>query len=259
MDSDSLNTIANVYELIIDAGIYKAPSIKVAEAAKVIENSQRDINIAFINELSCIFNKMDIDTLDVLDAASTKWNFLNFKPGLVGGHCIGVDPYYLTYKASLLGYNSEVILSGRHINDNMGKYIAEKTIKSLIKANKLVKNANVAILGITFKENCPDIRNSKVIDIIKELKEYEVNVFISDPIANTVEVKNEYDIDLIDIKSLTNIDAVIIAVAHDEYKNIKFEFLNNIYSLSSAKLLMDIKGILNKDEAQKLGYIYWRL
>lgn len=259
MDSDSLNTIANVYELIIDAGIYKAPSIKVAEAAKVIENSQRDINIAFINELSCIFNKMDIDTLDVLDAASTKWNFLNFKPGLVGGHCIGVDPYYLTYKASLLGYNSEVILSGRHINDNMGKYIAEKTIKSLIKANKLVKNANVAILGITFKENCPDIRNSKVIDIIKELKEYEVNVFISDPIANTVEVKNEYDIDLIDIKSLTNIDAVIIAVAHDEYKNIKFEFLNNIYSLSSAKLLMDVKGILNKDEAQKLGYIYWRL
>lgn len=184
MDEESLENIASIYELIIDAGVHRAESIKVAEAAKVIENSQRDINIAFVNELSMIFNKMEIDTKAVLEASGTKWNFLKFYPGLVGGHCIGVDPYYLTHKAEQIGYHSQVILSGRRINDGMGKYVGESTVKNLIKANKQVKGAKVAILGMTFKEDCPDVRNSKVIDIINELKEYGINVFVADPIAD---------------------------------------------------------------------------
>ena len=184
MDEETLDTVAKVYELVVEAGVYKASSIKVAEAAKVIENSQRDINIAFMNELSIIFNKMGIDTLSVLKAAGTKWNFLNFRPGLVGGHCIGVDPYYLTYKAEMLGYHSQIILSGRRINDDMGKYVAESCVKNLIKADKTVKNAKVAILGFTFKENCPDTRNTKIIDIVNELKEYGISPVITDPVAD---------------------------------------------------------------------------
>ena len=184
MDEETLEQVAKVYELIIEAGVYRAESIKVAEAAKVIENSQRDINIAFVNELSMIFDKMGIDTRAVLDAAGTKWNFLKFHPGLVGGHCIGVDPYYLTYRAQQLGYDSQVIMAGRKLNDGMGKYIAETTVKNLIKANKQIKGAKVAVFGVTFKENCPDVRNSKVIDIIRELKEYGIEVITYDPIAD---------------------------------------------------------------------------
>ena len=180
-DEETLDIVAKVYELVVEAGVYKAASIKVAEAAKVIENSQRDINIAFMNELSIIFNKMGIDTKAVLEAAGTKWNFLNFSPGLVGGHCIGVDPYYLTYKAEQMGYHSQIILSGRKINDDMGKYVAESTVKKMIKANKQINGAKVAIFGVTFKENCPDVRNTKVVDVIKELEEYGVEVKVVDP------------------------------------------------------------------------------
>ena len=259
IDSQTLDIIAKVYGLIIEAAVYKADSIKIAEAAKVIENSQRDINIAFINELSLIFDKMNLDTLDVLKAASTKWNFLNFSPGLVGGHCIGVDPYYLTYKAKLLEYNSQVILAGRTINDSMGKYIAEKTIKYLIEAGASIKNSNVAILGITFKENCPDIRNSKVFDIIKELKEYGINILITDPIASKDDVLKEYNLNLIDIKNIKNVDAVIIAVSHDFYKTLSFDFFNNIFNPNTTHVLIDVKGILNKNKAKDLGYLYWRL
>ena len=219
MDEESLNIIASVYELVVQAGVYKAESIKVAEAAKVIENSQRDINIAFMNELSIIFNKLDIDTTSVLKAASTKWNFLNFTPGLVGGHCIGVDPYYLTYKAEEMGYHSQIILAGRKINDNMGKYVAENTVKLMIKANKQIKGAKVAILGLTFKENCPDVRNTKVIDIINELKEYGINTVIHDPQADKKEVSDVYGIELKETEDIKDVDAVILAVPHEEYKN----------------------------------------
>ena len=245
--------------MIIEAGIYKAESIKVAEAAKVIENSQRDINIAFINELSLIFDKLGIDTSFVLKAASTKWNFITFYPGLVGGHCIGVDPYYLTYKAKLAGYNSQVILSGRNINDSIGKYIAEKTIKLLIQAGTQIKNANVAILGITFKENCPDIRNSKIIDIIKELKEFGVNVLISDPLANSEEVLQQYNLTLTDINEISNLDALIIAVSHDFYKLFSLDSLNKFFNPSITPVLIDVKGLFEKDKAKNLNYLYWRL
>ncbi|TKH09480.1 nucleotide sugar dehydrogenase, partial [Peribacillus simplex] len=199
MDEESLGEIANVYEMIIEAGVYRAENIKVAEAAKVIENSQRDINIAFMNELSIIFNKMGIDTKSVLEAAGTKWNFLNFSPGLVGGHCIGVDPYYLTYKAEEMGYHSQIVLSGRKINDDMGKYVAENTVKNLIKADKQIKGAKVAIFGITFKENCPDVRNTKVIDIKLELEEYGIDVKVVDPLADKDDLWHEYRINPCDI------------------------------------------------------------
>lgn len=275
MDVDSLEEIAKVYELIIEAGVYRAESIKVAEAAKVIENSQRDINIAFVNELSMIFNKMGIDTNAVLKAAGTKWNFLKFNPGLVGGHCIGVDPYYLTYRAQQLGYNSQVIMAGRRVNDGMGRYVAENTVKSLIKASKQVKGAKVAVLGMTFKENCPDIRNSKVIDIIKELKEYEIEVYIYDPIADKQEISHEYALTLNDIKEIKDVDAVIVAVSHDEFRNYSLDKLSQLYTncdielqevaasatenINNSNVLIDVKGIFNKAEAEKKGYVYWRL
>ena len=211
MDAGTLEEVANVYSLVVKAGVYKAESIKVAEAAKVIENSQRDINIAFMNELSMIFNRMNIDTEAVLKAAGTKWNFLNFKPGLVGGHCIGIDPYYLTYKAEQLGYHSQIILSGRRINDDMGKYVAESLVKNLIKAEIPVRNARVAILGFTFKENCPDTRNTKVIDIVNELKEYGIDPIIADPEADAAEAKALYGVELVDINKVKNCDAVILA------------------------------------------------
>ena len=217
MDDETLDTVAKVYELVVDAGVHRAESIRVAEAAKVIENSQRDINIAFMNELSIIFNKMGIDTKAVLEAAGTKWNFLNFRPGLVGGHCIGVDPYYLTYKAEELGYHSQIILSGRRINDDMGKYVAENLVKSLIRADKRVRDARVALLGFTFKENCPDTRNTRVIDIVNELKEYGIHPVIADPVADAEEAKREYDIAFTDFGSIHDMDAVIISVAHDEF------------------------------------------
>lgn len=234
--------VDDVYASIIKAGTFKASSIKVAEAAKVIENTQRDINIAFVNELAMIFEKMHIDTTEVLKAAGTKWNFLKFNPGLVGGHCIGVDPYYLTHKAQELGYHPEIILAGRRINDNMGKYAANRVVKLMIKHDKKINKAKVLILGITFKENCPDIRNSRVIDVVKELKEFGCNVDVYDPWADKNEVLREYNLNLIENLNLNNYDAVVLAVAHDEFKNLNFSNLNAV--------TFDIKGILQNPDGR---------
>ncbi len=258
MDKETLQEIANVYRLVVKAGVYEAESIKVAEAAKVIENSQRDVNIAFMNELSIIFHKMGIDTKSVLEAAGTKWNFLNFQPGLVGGHCIGVDPYYLTYQAEQLGYHSQVILSGRRINDDMGKYIAENLVKSLVKRDKNVKNAQVAILGFTFKENCPDTRNTKVIDIVKELETYEIYPVISDPQADLSEEQKLQGIKFVDMENISNMDAVILAVAHKEFRELTLDKLNKLYK-DENRILFDIKGILDCKQYEEAGYTYWRL
>jgi UDP-N-acetyl-D-galactosamine dehydrogenase len=258
MDEETLDIIAKIYGLIIEAGIYKAESIKVAEAAKVIENAQRDINIAFMNELSIIFNKLGIDTQAVLRAANTKWNFLKYTPGLVGGHCIGVDPYYLTYKAEQIGYHSQIILAGRKINDDMGKHVAENTLKQLIKADRQIKGCKVLIMGITFKENCPDIRNSKVIDIINELKEYGIEIKVVDPLAEEIEVQREYGIKLSKLKNVTNVDAVIFTVPHKKFKNINLKDLKKIYK-DDKLVLIDIKGIFSRKEAEDLNYLYWRL
>lgn len=258
MDYESLDIIAKVYELIIKAGVYRAESIKVAEAAKVIENSQRDINIAFMNELSIIFNKLGIDTKAVLKAAATKWNFLNFTPGLVGGHCIGVDPYYLTYKAQEIGYHSQIILSGRRINDDMSRHVAENIVKNLIKADKQIKGSNVLVMGITFKENCPDVRNTKIIDVIKELEEFGINVKLVDPIADPEEVWDEYNIRLDSMKDIEEIDAVIFAVTHEEFKKIRLDELKKTFS-GNVPILIDVKGMFNRKEAETMGYLYWRL
>jgi UDP-N-acetyl-D-galactosamine dehydrogenase len=261
MDEESLDIIAKVYELVVEAGVYRAESIKVAEAAKVIENSQRDINIAFMNELSIIFNKMNIDTKAVLKAAETKWNFLNFFPGLVGGHCIGVDPYYLTYKAEQLGYHSQIILSGRRINDDMGKYVVENLIKNLIKADVPVKDAKVAILGFTFKENCPDTRNTRVIDIVNELKEYGLTPVIADPEADAEEAKHEYGIVFDSIEDIKGMDAIVVAVGHDQFLRFTQEDFNKMFKDGSneSKVLLDIKGILDRTDYEAAGYKYWRL
>lgn len=260
MDEETLDIVAKVYELVVEAGVHRAESIKVAEAAKVIENSQRDINIAFMNELSIIFNKMGIDTKSVLEAAGTKWNFLKFYPGLVGGHCIGVDPYYLTYKAEKLGYHSQVILSGRRINDDMGKYVAENTVKNLIKADVSIKTAKVAILGFTFKENCPDTRNTKIIDIYNELREYGITPIIADPTADVDEAKRLYGIEFVDIDTIKDCDAIILAVAHEQFKFLNFSDFENMFKHNGNKnVLIDIKGLLNRKEYENAGYIYWRL
>jgi UDP-N-acetyl-D-galactosamine dehydrogenase len=261
MDDETLEIIAKVYELVIEAGVYRASSIKVAEAAKVIENSQRDINIAFMNELSIIFNKMGIDTKSVLDAAATKWNFLRFYPGLVGGHCIGVDPYYLTYKAETLGYHSQVILAGRRINDDMGKYVTENLVKKLIKASVPVKKARVAILGFSFKENCQDARNTRVIDVVNELGQYEITPVICDPVANEKDALCEYGLELVPLAEIENMDAVILAVAHDVFLHLSEDDLQRIYKdvPNQSKVLIDIKGIFNRKEYEDLGYKYWRL
>ncbi len=259
MDAETLDEVAKVYELVVDAGVHRAESIKVAEAAKVIENSQRDINIAFMNELSIIFNKMGVDTKSVLEAAGTKWNFLKFQPGLVGGHCIGVDPYYLTYKAEQLGYHSQIILAGRRINDDMGKYCAENLVKKLIQADVPVKNARVAILGFTFKENCPDTRNTKIIDIYNELKEYGIVAQIADPAADADEAKRLYGIDFVDISTLHDLDAVILAVAHDQFKTLSLAQMDAFYREGSKKVLLDLKGLLDRNEYQAADYLYWRL
>ena len=258
MDEETLDTIARVYEIVVDAGVHRAESIKVAEAAKVIENSQRDINIAFMNELSIIFNKMGIDTQAVLKAAGTKWNFLKFYPGLVGGHCIGVDPYYLTYKAEELGYHSQIILSGRRINDDMGKYVAENVVKNLIKADKTVRGAKVAILGFTFKENCPDTRNTKVIDIVKELWEYGIEPVIADPMADATEAKRLYDVEFATLDAIKDMDAVVLAVAHEAFAKFSMEQMNQFFG-TGKKVLLDLKGLLNRKEYEQAGYSYWRL
>lgn len=258
MDDETLDCVAKVYEIVVEAGVYRAESIKVAEAAKVIENSQRDINIAFMNELSIIFNKMGIDTQAVLKAAGTKWNFLNFYPGLVGGHCIGVDPYYLTYKAEELGYHSQVILAGRRINDDMGSYVAQNCVKRLIASGKAVKNAKVAIWGFTFKENCPDTRNSKVFDIVKELREYAIEPLVFDPQADKDEAKKLYGVDLVEEATIKEVDAVILAVAHSEFVGKNTVDMDKYYA-KGKKVLLDIKGILNKKDFINAGYEYWRL
>ncbi|MFD2044479.1 nucleotide sugar dehydrogenase [Ornithinibacillus salinisoli] len=258
-DEEALKEISDVYDSIIEAGVHEAESIKVAEAAKVIENSQRDINIAFMNELSIVFNKMGINTKAVLEAAGTKWNFLKFTPGLVGGHCIGVDPYYFTYKAEQLGYHSQIILSGRKINDDMGKYVASNIIKQMIKAKQDIDGARVAIFGLTFKENVADVRNTKIIDIINELKEYDVEVLVHDPVADPEEVYNEFGIELVDIDKVNNVDSVVLAVSHDEFKeSYNVETLGKLYK-NDKKVIVDIKSILDRKEFESKGYHYWSL
>jgi len=282
MDEETLDTVAKVYEMVVEAGVYKAGSIKVAEAAKVIENCQRDINIAFMNELSVIFNKMGIDTQAVLKAANTKWNFLPFVPGLVGGHCIGVDPYYLTYAAEKMGYHSQVILSGRKINDDVGKYVAEHTVKLMIKADKQVKGSRVVIYGVTFKENCPDVRNTKVVDIINELEEYGVEVMPVDLVADAESFKQEYNLELCKSEEVRDVDAVIFAVAHDDFKALSLQDLEALHfktniqeetgavaernsskidaqSAHNGCVLVDVKGIFDRREAENAGFLYWRL
>ena len=261
MDEETLEEVAKVYELVVEAGVHRAESIKVAEAAKVIENSQRDINIAFMNELSIIFNKMGIDTQSVLKAAGTKWNFLKFFPGLVGGHCIGVDPYYLTYKAEQLGYHSQIILSGRRINDDMGKYVAESVVKNLIRSDVTIKQAKVAILGFTFKENCPDTRNTKIIDIYNELKEYGITAQIADPTADADEAQRLYGVEFVDMAQIRDCDAVILAVAHDVFRNLTQKDFEKLFKAgdNSTKVLADIKGLLDRKEYEAAGYNYWRL
>ncbi len=260
MDKETLEEVANVYKLVALAGVHEAESIKVAEAAKVIENSQRDINIAFMNELSMIFHKMDIDTKSVLEAAGTKWNFLNFKPGLVGGHCIGVDPYYLTYKAESLGYHSQIILSGRRINDDMGKYIAESCVKKLIAQDIYVKGARVAILGFTFKENCPDTRNTKVIDIYNELKEYGIDPVVIDPQADSAEAARLYGITFAGMEELHDMDCVIVAVAHEDFLGFTTDDIMKWYAPKHEKrVFLDVKGIFDKNKFDSKEFSYWRL
>ncbi|MEL4106564.1 nucleotide sugar dehydrogenase [Oscillospiraceae bacterium WX1] len=261
MDEDSLDIIARVYSLVVEAGVYKAESIKVAEAAKVIENSQRDINIAFMNELAIIFNKIGVDTGAVLKAAATKWNFLNFRPGLVGGHCIGVDPYYLTYMAEQSGYHSQVILSGRRINDSMGKYVAENTVKALIKAGASVKKARVAVLGVTFKENVPDARNTKVVSIIEELLSYGIEPVVCDPVADTSEVYKIYGVTLADHAALKDVDAVIVAVAHDAYRALTLREIDGMFknTAGAQKVLVDVKSLFDRRTFEASGYYYWSL
>ncbi len=261
IDEDALDTIAKVYAMVIKAGVYPAESIKVAEAAKVIENSQRDINIAFMNEISMVFNKMNINTKSVLEAAGTKWNFLKFSPGLVGGHCIGVDPYYFTYKAEQLGYHSQIILSGRRINDVMGKYIVENLIKNMIRADLSVKNSKVAILGFTFKENCPDTRNTRVIDIVESLGEYGITPVVSDPEADALEAKQEYGIDLTPIEDIRDMDAVILAVSHNSFLQLSKPDFDRMFKtdVKENKVIIDVKGVLSIDAFVNPEYIYWSL
>ena len=248
-----------LYSSIITAGTHRASCIKVAEAAKVIENTQRDLNIALMNELSMIFDKMGIDTLDVLEAAGTKWNFLPFRPGLVGGHCIGVDPYYLTTKAEAIGYHPQVILAGRKINDSVGKYIADTTVKQMINADSKVKNARVGILGLTFKENVPDLRNTKVVDVVDELKSFGVNVLVHDAYADPEEAVEEYGLKTVPFDDFQELDAVILAVSHDEYRKISLDEIKGWFSSPEKTLIIDVKGFFNREELAEAGIKHWRL
>lgn len=261
MNHETLEEIAKVYELVIKAGVHRASSIKVAEAAKVVENSQRDINIAFMNELAMVFDRMDIDTREVIEAMNTKWNALGFYPGLVGGHCIGVDPYYFVYEAEKLGYHSQIILAGRKINDDMAGYIADMIVKQMVLANKKVKQAKVLILGITFKENCPDTRNSKVNDIILRLNEYGIQPLVSDPWADPTDAKREYDIDLVDWTQVRGADCVVFAVAHDVFKSITRDQLDRLFKTDpdEKKVIIDIKSILDRTDYAFEEYQFWRL
>ncbi|MRR07578.1 MAG: nucleotide sugar dehydrogenase [Deltaproteobacteria bacterium] len=256
-DRETLEIVASVYESVVTAGVHRAASIKVAEAAKVIENTQRDLNIALMNELALIFDRLGIDTLDVLEAAGTKWNFLPFRPGLVGGHCIGVDPYYLTHKAEKIGYIPQVILAGRRINDGVGQFIAQRTIREMIHAGHNILGSTVTVLGLTFKEDCPDIRNSKVIDIIRELQDYGINVQVHDPLADPAEVHHEYGLDLVPFEQLQTASAVVVAVAHQQYRNIPVTEYKGLMNGSS--ILVDVKGMLKPEEVVAEGIRFWRL
>lgn len=258
-DEATLETLAAMYGTVVTAGIHKASSIRVAEAAKVIENTQRDLNISLMNELAVIFDKMGIDTLEVLAAAGTKWNFLPFRPGLVGGHCIGVDPYYLTFKAQAIGYHPEVILAGRRINDGMGKFIAETCIKQLIRKGRTILNARVGVLGLTFKENVPDLRNTRVVDVISELAEYGVDVLVHDAVAREEEAVEEYGIRLVHLKDFTDLDAVILAVPHDEYKAVAPAQMKKWFAEKESALLFDIKGLFDARALEAEGITCWRL
>ena len=261
MDKESLEEIKNVYDLVIEAGTFPVSSIKTAEAIKVVENSQRDINIAFMNELAMVFDRMGIDTSEVVDGMNTKWNALGFRPGLVGGHCIGVHPYYFTYQAEKLGYHSQIILNGRIVNDGMGAFVGKAIIKQLVLAGKAPKNAKVAVLGLTFKENCPDTRNSKVNDIIAFLGEYGITPLVADPWASASDAKREYNIDLTDMSNIKDADCVVIAVAHNEFREMSLEDIDLLFKKcdNSEKVIIDVKSIIDKEKAEKLGYRYWRL
>lgn len=261
MDEESLQEIKNVYDLVIEVGTYPVSTIKTAEAVKVVENSQRDINIAFMNELAMIFDRMGIDTDEVVNGMNTKWNALGFKPGLVGGHCIGVDPYYFTYEAERLGYHSQIILAGRQINDGMGSFVAESTVKQMVLAGKAPRNAKVVVLGLTFKEDCPDIRNSKVIDIIDHLKTYDIQPVVCDPWADADEVKAVYGLELCRMEDIHDADCVILAVAHKEYRSMSLEAIDKLYAdmPDGDKVLIDVKSILDRQQVKAAGYRYWRL
>lgn len=256
-NAETLDKVAKLYEMVITAGVHRASSIKVAEAAKVIENTQRDLNIALMNELALIFHRLGIDTLEVLEAAGTKWNFLPFRPGLVGGHCIGVDPYYLTYKAEKVGYHPQVILAGRRINDGMGKYVAEQTVKRMIHGGFAVRGDDVIVLGLTFKENCPDTRNTRVVDVVHELKSYGVNVHVHDPVASAEEARHEYGLELTPWESLPKAAAVVYAVAHNEFKSLPMDAM--LGKMKSGAVLVDVKAQVNPAQYAKHGIDVWRL
>lgn len=261
MDEESLEEIKNVYDLVIEVGTYPVSNIKTAEAVKVVENSQRDINIAFMNELAMVFDRMGIDTNEVVDGMNTKWNALGFRPGLVGGHCIGVDPYYFTYQAEKLGYHSQIILNGRIVNDGMGNFVADAAIRNMIAAGQAPKKSKVVILGLTFKENCPDTRNSKVEDIIKRMNEYEITPIVVDPWADKNDAMKEYGVTLTAFEDVKDADCVIVAVAHNEFKSMTLEDIKKLYKNcdDSEKVLIDVKGIYNKSEFDNSGLSYWRL
>lgn len=261
MDDESLKEIKDIYDMIIEVGTFPVSSIMTAEAVKVAENSQRDINIAFMNELAMVFDKMDIDTSEVIAGMNTKWNALGFYPGLVGGHCIGVDPYYFTYRAEQLGYHSQIILSGRQVNDGMGAFVTDAAVKEMIRAGQAPSKSKVVIMGITFKENCPDIRNSKVEDIINRLKEYDITPVVIDPWADVDEVMREYGVELAVAGEISDADCVIIAVAHNEFKGMPLSEIDKIFkdTENKNKVLVDVKSMIDKKAAQDAGYRYWRL
>ena len=258
MDAETLELVARVYSLVVEAGVHRAPSIRVAEAAKAIENAQRDINVAYVNELARVFDRLGIDTLDVLEAAGTKWNFLPFRPGLVGGHCIGVDPYYLTYKAAMEGYECRLVTAGRRLNDDMGRWVAEKAVKMLIDADRPVKGARVAVLGLTFKEGCPDVRNTRVVDILAELAEYGVGTVVVDPVADAADARRAYGVELAQLSGVDGCDAVIVAVAHEQFRALSEPELAALYS-EGPRVLLDLKGVLDRDALLASGYRYWRM
>ena len=259
MDAESLEEIKNVYDIVIEVGTYPVSSIKTAEAVKVVENSQRDINIAFMNELAMVFDRMGIDTNEVVDGMNTKWNALGFRPGLVGGHCIGVDPYYFIYEAEKLGYHSQIILNGRIVNDSMGAFVADAAVRKMIEAGQAPKHSKVVILGLTFKENCPDTRNSKVDDIIKRLKEYGISPLVVDPWANERDAMHEYGVTLTKMEDVSDVDCVIVAVAHNEFKALSLADIKKLYAKDTEPVLLDVKGLYKVDELKASGLNFWRL